>query len=113
MTETDALVSEYLTTALAWDRAQNVAKKANALFERLHVVFKQLREVEPGRDRIAELMDHPSVGVRLMAASHSLAWAPEKAAAVLDQIAEGRGLHAVTAKYTLKSFREGNLNMDW
>jgi len=113
VTTTDSLVSEYLTTTIAWDRAQNDAKKANPLFERLHVIFKQLREVEPGRNGIAELMDHGSVGVRLMAASHSLAWAPEKAAAVLDKIAAGPGLHAVTAKYTLKSFREGNLNMDW
>ena len=113
MTGTDALVSEYLATAIAWDQAQKDAKQANPLFERLHVVYKQLREVEPGRNGIAALMDHSCVGVQLMAASHSLAWAPEKAAAVLNKIAAGPGLHAVTAKYTLRSFRDGNLKIDW
>jgi hypothetical protein len=88
-------------------------KRANPLFDRLHAIFKQLRTEQAGRDGIAALMDDPTLGVRLMAAAHSLAWAPEKAARVLEAIEAGPGLHAVTAKYTLKSFREGSLNMDW
>jgi hypothetical protein len=79
----------------------------------LHVIYKQLRADEAGRNGIAALMDDGSVGVRLMAAGDSLGWAPKKAVKVLEAIAAGSGLHAVTAKYTLKAFREGHLDMDW
>jgi hypothetical protein len=48
-----------------------------------------------------------------MAAGDSLGWAPKKAVKVLEAIAAGSGLHGVTAKYTLKAFREGHLDMDW
>ena len=53
------------------------------------------------------------MGVRLAAASDSLGWAPDKAVRVLEAIQTEPRLHAVSAKYTLKSFREGRLNMDW
>jgi len=110
---TEELIEQYRSTAIAWDMMQGDAKKANPLFDRLHVIFKQLRNEQAGRDGISALMSDPTTGVRLMAASHSLAWAPDRAKAVLEAIQKEPGLHAVTAKYTLKSFREGRLNMDW
>jgi hypothetical protein len=58
-------------------------------------------------------MDDASLGVRLSAAAHSLGWDPQRASGVLEEIASGAGLHSVTAKYTLKAFREGKLNQDW
>ncbi len=48
-----------------------------------------------------------------MAASHALAWAPAQAIAALEAITRETGLHAVTATYTLKGFRNGTLNMAW
>jgi hypothetical protein len=107
------LIAEYRSTAAAWDVLQSDAKKANPLFDRIHAIYKQLRTEQPGRDAIAALMDDPATGVRLMAAGHSLAWAPDKAVKVLEAIQAEPGLHAVSAKYTLKSFREGKLDMDW
>lgn len=107
------LIEEYRRTAIAWDVMQGDAKKANPLFKRLHVIFKQLRTDPSGREGIAQLMDDTTVGVRLVAASHSLAWAPDKARAVLEVIERGPGLYAVDAKYTLKAYRDGTLNMDW
>lgn len=111
--EVEDLIDQYRSTAIAWELMQGDAKKANPLFDRLHVIFKQLRAEPSGRDGIAALMDDPTTGVRLIAASHSLAWAPDKAVKVLEAIESDPGLHAVTAKYTLKAFREGTLNMDW
>jgi hypothetical protein len=110
------LIAAYRSTAIAWDGVQGDAKRANPLFKRLHAIYKQLRDQPLGRQAISELMDDDSVstGVRLTAASHSLGWEPERAVRVLEAIeSEGPGLYRVTAKYTLKSFREGSLNMDW
>lgn len=107
------LVAQYRSTAAAWDAARNDAKKANPLFDRLHQQFKELRASQLGREAIAALMDDDNIGVRLMAATHSLAWLPDKASSVLSEIEKVPGLYAVTAKYTLKSFREGRLHLDW
>jgi hypothetical protein len=108
------LLDAYRSTAAAWDVMQGDSSKANPLFDQLHQIYKQLRTEEQGRQGIALLMDDPVPGVRLMAAGHSLAWDQDRAIAVLETIErEGPGLYTVTAKYTLKSFREGKLNLDW
>ncbi|MGH7685484.1 MAG: DUF2019 domain-containing protein [Candidatus Dormibacteria bacterium] len=110
----EELLATYHSTAVAWAVMQNDAKKANPLFDQLHAIFKRLRGDQAGRSGIAAFMDDPDVGVRIAAASHSLAWAPERATAVLEAIErDGPGLYRTTAKYTLKSFREGRLKMDW
>jgi hypothetical protein len=108
-----ALLSDYEASAIAWDAAQVDAAKANPLFDHLHHLFKELRGVEAGRQGIAALIAHSNVGVRLTAASHSLEWAPNEAVLALEGIERGPGLHAVSAKYTLKAFRDGTLNQDW
>ena len=107
------LVDAYRSTAVAWDALQGDAAKANPLFDRLQQIYKQLRTDNAGRDGISALMDDPNVGVRVMAATHALPWAPAKASKVLESIQSEPGLHAVSAKSTLKSFREGRLNLDW
>jgi hypothetical protein len=113
---TKDLIAEYRSTAIAWDIMQSDAKKANPLFYRLHAIFKELRLELAGREGIKAVMDDTTVnvGARLVAASHTLGWAPEQAIAVLEGIErDGPGLYHTTAKYTLKSFREGTLNQDW
>jgi hypothetical protein len=113
---TTDLVVAYRETALAWDAAQGNSKKANPLFRKLHAIFKELRRDPAGRDGISALMNDPNIGVRLIAAGHSLLWAPEAAQVVLEEIEKihgTRGLYAVDARYTLKAFREGTLNLDW
>jgi hypothetical protein len=112
--ESAELVVAYRSTALAWDVMRNDSTKANLLFVQLHSIYKRLRDTQAGRDAISALMDDDNAGVRISAASHSLAWAPKKATAVLEGIErEGPGLYRTTARYTLKSFREGKLNLDW
>jgi hypothetical protein len=113
MKATADLINEYRDTAVAWDQAQRDAKRANPLFVRLHALYKQLRTDDAGRTGIEALMVHPSAGVRLTAACHSLDWAPEAAQQVLEEIASGPGLYAVSAKYTLIEYRKGSLNLNW
>jgi hypothetical protein len=109
----EAVLADYLATATAWDRAQGDPEEANRLFDRLHRLAGELKSTEDGRRGIAALIHDPSVGVRLIAASDSLAWAEAEAIDALEQIEVGRGLHAVSAKYTLMAFRGGRLNTVW
>lgn len=113
---TQDLIAEYRSTAIAWDIMQSDAKKANPLFKRLHTIFKELRLEPAGREGITAVMDDATVnvGARLVAASHSLGWAPKRAIAILKGIErDGPGLYRTTARYTLKAFREGTLDQDW
>jgi Domain of unknown function (DUF2019) len=76
--------------------------------------YKRLRESDAGRRAISGLIYDPVTAVRLSAASHSLAWQPVAAQAVLEEIEnQPTGLYAVSAKWTLRSYRQGKLNLDW
>jgi hypothetical protein len=111
--DVERALSEYLQTAIEWDAAANDAPRANKLFARSHRLYKQLRDSEAGRAGIASLMNDSCVGVRLLTATDSLAWSEAEAVATLEEIEQTPGLHAVSAKYTLKSYRDGTLNLDW
>jgi hypothetical protein len=107
------LIEAYEQTALRWGQLQSDSVKANGVLEENHSIYKSLRDHEEGRAAIARLMTNDSRSVRLLAATHSLAWEPEVATATLDAIEREGGLSGVTAKYTLRSYRAGQLNLDW
>lgn len=111
--EVTGLVEKYLLLAQEWIENEGNAKRANKLFEQHHEVAKRLRADEGGRLGIQALLTHPEAGIRLLAATDALLWAPEAAVPVLEQLESFPGLYAVDAKYTLKSYREGKLNLDW
>ncbi len=100
---------------MRWGDLQGDASVANAVFGENHSIYKVLRGNEEGHLGISRLMSHESESVRLAAATHSLAWDPERATAVLEamQRTPGTSLYAVDAKWTLRSFRNGTLNLDW
>jgi hypothetical protein len=121
--ETALLVAQYRETAVRWDglgtreamSRKGQARAANIVFDANHEIAKRLRTTEAGRDGISQLMHSPLVGVRLLAASESLAWKPAEAMAVLEAIEEDPNsfLFGVDAKYTLRAHRSGKLRLDW
>lgn len=116
MTETneDALLSEYTKGAVTWDSlVGDDATKANRVFHRLHQLAKELRKTPHGRAGLASLTDHDVAGIRLLAATEALAWEDKAALPSLEAIEGSQGLHALSAKYTLKSYRAGTLDLDW
>ena len=107
------LLMKYEQNARDWDQAVSDVRKANALFDRTHGLYKRLRANREGRLGIAALLTDPNPGVRVMAATHSLDWHEAEAVAVLEALERAGGLYAVTAKYTLRGHRSGSLNLDW
>lgn len=104
---------QYRELAVEWDEARDNPQEANRLFDALHALYKKLRDSADGQRAIASLLDDPITAVRLAAATHSLAWQPVEAERVLQEIEQEGSLHAVTAKWTLRSYRSGKLNLDW
>jgi Domain of unknown function (DUF2019) len=105
--------TKYRNLAVEWDDARDDPPTANRLFDHLHQLYKAMRTSEQGREAIAGLLDDPITAVRLAAATHSLGWEPERAVNVLEEIQQEGNLHAVTAKWTLRSYRNGKLDLNW
>lgn len=111
--EVELLLARYQRALEDWDESQDNPTEANALFDAAHALAKQLRQTKEGRAGIQVLMDHPHPGVQLVAATDTLAWDPDRAIEILESLESGSGLHAVSAKYILRSYRSGKLNLDW
>ncbi len=112
-TKTLEMANAYRRDADAWGLLEDDASAANPIFDRLQALQKILRHSAAGRAAIRDVADSPSPRVRLIGASHMLPFDPETAIPILEELTSTRGLQAVSAKYTLKSFREGKLNLDW
>jgi len=111
--DTAVLRAKYRALVIEWDEARDQPKIANRLFDALHAFYKEIRETDAGREAILGLLVDPMVAVQLSAATHSLLWKPAEAVAVLQDIEKGGNLYSVDAKWTLRSFRNGKLNLNW
>lgn len=107
------LRDRYRSLAIDWDQARDDPPTANRLFDSLHELYKEMRGLAVGREAITSLLDDPVTAVRLASATHSLGWEPARAVPVLEEIEQEGSLHAVTAKWTLRSYRNGKLDLDW
>lgn len=104
----------YRDLAVQWDEARDNAAAANKIFKRLHALAKNHRASAEGRAAIEGLFDDAVAAVRLVAATDSLAWDSSQGIAVLEDIERNNSsLFAVDAKWTLRSYRNGKLDLDW
>jgi hypothetical protein len=107
------MLTKYRQSAEDWDAASGDVRRANRLFVANHQVYKRLRGSSEGRGGIAALLADSCPGVRLLAATHSLEWNEAGAVAVLEELERAGGLHVLEAKYTLREYRSGRLNLEW
>lgn len=107
------LRAEYRALAVEWSEARDSPEKANRIFKAHHALYKQIRGSAAGREAITGLVDDPVTAVRVLAATHSLAWESSRAVRALKEIEQEDGLYAVDAKWTLRSYHNGKLNLDW
>ena len=108
-----ALRAEYRALAIEWGEARDSPDQANRIFKAHHDLYKTIRDSAAGREAITGLLDDAVTAVRVLAATHSLSWEPERAAHALQEIEKESSPYAVDAKWTLRSYRNGKLNLDW
>jgi hypothetical protein len=106
------LRAEYRALAVEWGEERDSPDQANRIFKAHHALYKRIRGSADGPKAISGLLDDPVTAVRVLAATHSLAWEPERATRALQEIEQGSGLYAVDANWTLRSYRMGKLNLD-
>ncbi|HEX5399144.1 MAG TPA: hypothetical protein VFY06_08860 [Verrucomicrobiae bacterium] len=90
-----------------------VSKKANTSHDQMHVAYKQLRECSDGKVGIVALMADENPHVKCWAAAHSLAWEPDKARAVLEELRDFRGACSFDAEMVLEQFDAGKLTFEY
>ncbi len=61
--------------------------------------------------KLSELLNHGSIGVRLWAAAHLLPVSESEGLRILKQIAGEDGIHSLTAKTTISEWQKGNLKL--
>jgi hypothetical protein len=104
----------YHDLAVQWDEARDNPTLANKIFRSLHSLAKEHRASAEGRAAIEGLFDDAVTAVRLVAATDSLAWDSSQGIAVLEDIEKDNlSLFAVDAKWTLRWYRSGKLDLDW
>jgi len=85
----------------------------NAFAKRYLRAFEMLRERgDGGRDALAALFADPRADVRVMAAAFLLRHCGQRARAVLEQEARGKGLAAFGAAESLRRWDEGTWSLD-
>jgi hypothetical protein len=79
------LQAEYRSLAVEWGEAWDTPENANRIFKAHHAFYKKIRGSAAGREAITGLLDDPVTAVRLLAATHSLAWEPDRSAKALPE----------------------------
>ena len=103
----DELVARYASAAKLAGQLDDI-RAQNRAADELSLIHAELRSRGDGAlDKLLPLVESSDRSVRLWAASHTLP--DERAELVLESIAAGPGLDAVTAKYTLIEWRAGRL----
>lgn len=88
-------------------------KVANMWYDKMHVCYKQLRDLPEGRAAIISCLDDPSPHIRCAAGAHCLQWEPLKAQITLERLRDSKGPCAFTAEITLEEYRKGKLSFDY
>lgn len=107
------IVSRYRDLAMEWVALRDDPKRANRVFRKHHAYYKEIRDLPEGQGALRTLMSAPEAPIRLLAATHSLRFAPAEAEPILVELERSGGLCAMDAKYTLLNFRAGRLDLDW
>lgn len=83
-------------------------KVANNNYDIIVTVTEFLKE-NNSIDNLLNFLNHPSVGVRIWAASYLLPKHEKEGLKVLEEIAKSSGIHAFDAETTINEFKKGNL----
>lgn len=83
------------------------ANKNYAIIVKAVTFLKEQGEMQ----KLSELLNHSSVGVRMWAATYLLPVSESEGLRILKQIAKGTGIHSFTAKTTVNEWEKGNLKL--
>lgn len=108
---TDAL-SEFVASANRHTEATEVGnyKDANKSYGKIIKSIAYLKE-QNAINELANFIEHPSIGVRLWAATYLLPVKETEAIKCLNSIAQGSSVHALDAETTISEWKKGNLSL--
>ena len=109
----DKLVEEFAACVMAQEAEIERGRGGNKYARRYIAAFEKLRaHGNPGREALTVLLDHNSPTVRVAAAAYLLRYCAFKARRVLKAEANGTGISAINAQYTLLNWKNGTWALD-
>jgi hypothetical protein len=110
--EIELLVKRFGDHVRAWASAEN-SRTANKHATLFVAAFKDLRSYgDRGRDELKALFKDPSPDVRTQAAAFLLRHCNAEATKVLRDVANGKGMVALSAEQALERWKEGTWSLD-
>jgi hypothetical protein len=107
--DNEQLIDTYVDAVLRRSEARS-ARVANRHATTIIEIARELRRRGPeAQVKLLPLLEHPHSDVRVWAAGHALAFAPDKAGLVLRRLIQERGAVGATARMTLALWKEGKL----
>ena len=106
------LVAGYVSAAEAHAAASLVGDDEGVNRAAVEVAhdYRKLRAFgREGEERLLQLLEHPSAGVRVWAGAHCLEFEPVRAEQTLQALAAQPGAAALDARMTLREWRRGTL----
>ncbi len=111
----ESLVKKFAESVAAQSEAISKGDSAlgNKYAKRYMAAFTKLRSFgDEGRDELAVLLTNERADVRVMAAAYLLRHCGDRARAVLESEAKGKGIVAFGAAQALQRWSEGAWNLD-
>jgi hypothetical protein len=98
----------YRNQLVEWAESHDDPARAGSVFRDNHEFYMSVRDSAEGRAAISGLLWDPVEFVRLMAATHCLAWDDANAIAVLEDLQKNGERAWIDAEVTLRSYRDGD-----
>lgn len=107
------LLAKYVDNAVLHGEGTEIGDhlKTNAAHDALVEVCRAIKEKDSSLKVLLPLLEHNEISVRGWAATHLLPVAESSATKVLEVIANGDDLFALSAKMVLKEWRDGTLKL--
>lgn len=110
MKDTTAIIEKFVEASMKHEEATNegdykTANKSYRIIVKMVDFLKDHEEI----NKLSELLNHSSVGVRLWTATILLPVSELESLKVLNQISKGNGIHSFEALTIIKEWENGNL----
>lgn len=110
MKDTTAIIEKFVEASMKHEEATNegdykTANKSYKIIMKMVDFLKDHQEI----NKLSELLNHSSVGVRLWTATILLPVSELESLKVLNQISKGNGIHSFEALTIIKEWENGNL----
>jgi hypothetical protein len=110
-TSDNTLIEQFINAIVARKTFENNPKKANKLFDEIHMIFKELRDTKQ-LEKLRPLLDYDDIDIRSSASAYYLLVDEDLAKKKLREIAKLGGIYSLTEEL-INQWDNGEVTFDY